>query len=175
MHNTEEKGWWTQHGVRLEHQFVTEVAPQLGLDVEINPTKATNPFVPDLLLRGNIADLKTQNTPFFTAQRFGIDPQFAVTFNRKDYLRYAESYPDLTVLFWVDWTTTEWPQAQPRIRIKKMWGVWEVAFAELVTRIVGGRTPLHTYQRRGGDRLGNATESYLFDLRTLTEHACHFA
>lgn len=169
MHDTEDKLWWTEHGARMEVRFVAEVAPRLGLDALLNPAKASDPFAPDLLVRGQLADLKVQNTPFFTAARYGLDPQHTVTFNRKDYLRYSELYPTIELFFWVAWTTLEWPARQPRARVQKMAGLREVPFAELASRVEDGRTPLHSYIRCVGGRAGNATESYLFDLRTFTE------
>lgn len=169
MHDTEDKLWWTGHGARMEVRFVDQVAPRLGLEAVINPAKATDPFAPDLLLRGQLADLKVQNTPFFMASRYGLDPQYAVTFNRKDYLRYSELYPEIQLLFWVAWKTLEWPKAAPRARVARMAGLWEVPFAELARRVKDGEAPLHRYQRRVGDQAGNAKDSYLFDLRTFTE------
>lgn len=169
MHDTEDKLWWTEHGARMEVRFVDEVAPPLGLDSVLNPAKASDPFAPDLLLRGQLADLKVQNTPFFTASRYGLDPQYTVTFNHKDYLRYSELYPTIELLFWVAWKTLEWPADRPLARVEKMAGLWEVPFAELARRVEDGEAPLHGYIRRVNDRAGNATASYLFDLRTFTE------
>jgi hypothetical protein len=167
VHDTEDKLWWTEHGSQLEVRFVSEVAPRLHLDAVLNPAKVSNPFVPDLLVKGRLADLKVQNTPFFTASRYGLDPQYTVTFNRKDYLRYSELYPQVLLFFWVAWTTLEWPKSAPRVRVDRMAGLWEVPFAELARRIDDRTAPLHSYQRRVGDRAGNATESYLFDARTF--------
>lgn len=169
MHDTEDKLWWTEHGARMEVRFVAEVAPHLGLDAALNPAKTADPFAPDLLVAGQLADLKVQNTPFFTASRYGLDPQHTVTFNRRDYLRYSELYPEILLFFWVAWTTLAWPRTAPRVRVAKMAGVCEVPFARLAGRVKAGEVPLHSCRRRVGDRAGNATESHLFDLRTFTD------
>ncbi len=149
MHDTEDKLWWTEHGARMEARFVDEVAPQLGLDAVLNPAKASDPFAPDLIVRGQLADLKVQNTPFFTAARYGLDPQHTVTFNRKDYLRYSELYPEIELFFWVAWTTLEWPARQPRARVQKMAGLWEVPFARLARRVKDGEAPLQRVPTSG--------------------------
>src|SRR3989344_8017214 len=106
-HDTEDKSWWLLHGAQLEERFVEVCCKHLHLSAAINPVKITNPTAPDLVVNGRLADLKTQNTPFFTAARYGLDPRFAVTFNRKDYERYKRFYPDIDIYYWVDWTQTE--------------------------------------------------------------------
>ena len=93
MHNTEDKQWWVIEWAKREVLFVEKVCPELGLLAGINPEKSSNRYAPDLVVSGLIADLKCQQTPFFKARDlYGLDPQFAVTFNRKDYLRYKEQY-----------------------------------------------------------------------------------
>ena len=68
MHNTEDKAWWVVHGATKEEEFVSLVAPQIGLKAEINPEKLKDDYAPDLVIDDDrkIADLKAQNTPFFT-------------------------------------------------------------------------------------------------------------
>jgi hypothetical protein len=96
-HGTEDKQWWLRHGERLEADFVELCVTHLALDVCLNPAKLVDPTAPDLLVDGKIADLKTQNTPFFTASRYGLDPRFTITFNWKDYERYRKLYPDIII------------------------------------------------------------------------------
>ncbi|MDO4705225.1 MAG: hypothetical protein Q4A98_03305 [Comamonadaceae bacterium] len=72
------------------------------MEARINPAKNMDKTAPDLIIDGAISDLKTQNTPFFTASRYGLDPRFAVTFNRKDYERYKRIYPSIVIYFWID-------------------------------------------------------------------------
>jgi len=102
QHDTEDKQWWFIEWRNYENRFVNEVCPRLNLTAQINPAKKQDPFAPDIVVQGRLADLKCQQTPFFKSDvLYGIDPQFAVTFNRKDYVRYGERYPDLIVYYWL--------------------------------------------------------------------------
>lgn len=161
-HNTEDKFWWLRHGEGLEHRFVEICLSKLNLDASINPEKALNPMVPDLIMEGKLADLKTQNTPFFTAGRYGLEPRFAVTFNRKDYERYQTLYPHLIIYFWVDWIQTEWKE----MRVDYLGGIFRLPFKDVAHMIERG-APEHHYKHRGdpGDR--NAKSSFLLDIRAF--------
>jgi len=134
----------------------------LALNVEINPAKSTDPTAPDLLVNGRIADLKVQNTPFFTASSYSMDPQFTVTFNRKDYERYDAMYPEIEVYFWINWTQLSWKNYS----VKELNSVFKANFSALKSKIVAGAVE-HTYQHRQNDRVGNAKSSFLFDVRTF--------
>ena len=83
-HDLQDKGAWCQHGCTKEESFVNKFGVNFG--VLINPEKENNKYAPDLFdwRDYKLADLKTQNTPFFTASRYGLDPQHTVTFNVKD-------------------------------------------------------------------------------------------
>ena len=159
-HNTEDRGWWYIHGERLEERFVDICRNHLQIDAKINPEKARNPTVPDLVMDGFLADLKTQNTPFFTAGRYRMDPRFTVTFNRKDYERYKSLYPSLEIYFWLDWTQTTWKDH----RVDYLGGVFRLPFVEVAALIEKGAAE-HTYlhRREPGDR--NAKSSFLLDVR----------
>lgn len=166
MHDTEDKQWWVIEWRRKETLFVDEVCPRLGLKARINPAKKHDPFAPDIVVQGVLADLKCQQTPFFKAgELYGIDPQFAVTFNQKDHLRYNERYPDIVIYYWLDWQETEKTIRGQTYRVKPMSGVWRVPFRTLSEMISGGKAPLHSYQRRVNDTRGNAKASYVFDVR----------
>lgn len=166
VHDTEDKKWWVVEWRNHENLFVSEVCPRLDLVAQINPAKKHNPYAPDIIVQGRLADLKCQQTPFFkSGVRYSIAPQFAVTFNYKDYLRYLECYPDLVIYYWLDWQETEKTIRRQVYRVKPMAGVWRVEFQTLHKLISSGKPPLHTYQRRVGDRQGNAKKSYVFDVR----------
>lgn len=171
MWDTEDKSWWCQDGVLREEDFVARIAPKLGLEAQINPAKDQDKFAPDLIVNGRLADLKCQTTPFFTARKAfrseahssGIDPQFTVTFNRKDYARYTELYPDLDIYFWVEWSA----ETRYGVTILPMIGVYKVRFAEIARAIESEDVHLHDYLRRKNDTAGNARNSYGFDVRTF--------
>lgn len=162
MHDTEDKRWWCKHGNELEEQFVS-CCHRIGLDAVINPDKRTNVYAPDLIVDGMLADLKAQTTPFFSAGSYGMNPRFTVTFNRKDFLRYRELYPDITVYFWINWQQVEWKD----VRVKPLSAVFRAPFPHLSRFILSGQAVEHQYQRRSNDRSGNARSSFLIDARTF--------
>lgn len=160
-HNTEDKFYWYTEGEKLEHAFVKEIVPKIGRALIINPEKESNPTVIDLYNpdMNYYADLKTQNTPFFTAFTYGYDPTYTVTFNRKDYLRYKTLYPSAIIYWYVNWqqvTLGKW-------EVDPLEGVWEVPFSDMAKVIEEGEAPLHAYQNRITDD-ANARDSYLFNL-----------
>ena len=161
-HNTEDKSWWTRYGEQQEKAFVQTVAPQIGLQAQINPAKAADKYAPDLVVCGKIADLKVQKTPFFTAQRYGKNPSETVTLNLKDYARYLHQYPTIEIYFYVHWQQL----AYQGLTVQPRKGVW-MTDLETITRLKASqKAPLHVYQRRVGDKL-NANESFLLSLGDL--------
>lgn len=163
-HDTEDKQYWCRKGEKIEEAFVREIVPQIKRNIIVHPKKKTNKIHIDLcdLETGLVGDLKTQNTPFFSAMKRGGDPQYTVTFNRKDYKHYKELYPEATIFWWVNWTQLTWNG----FSVEPMYGVWEVPFSELRTCIEKGEVQLHQYIHRVGDP-DNATSSYLFDVRNF--------
>ena len=105
--NQDKRAWCDTYGVAQESAWCEWARDALTLDVRINPAKDEDRFTFDLLLNGKPADLKTVRTPLYLARpMFGIDPQYAVTFNHKDGTRYRSLYPDITVIFDVAWDGT---------------------------------------------------------------------
>lgn len=164
MHNTEDKLAWCEIGLEKELEFVSFMNGKTQRTICINPEKEHNKYAPDLLSNGLIADLKMQETPFFTSGRYTYSPQHVVTFNEKDYLRYKEKYPDITIFFWVRWARTVYPD-NPSISVDKMSVIWEVPFSVLADKIRRGVFPLHAYQRRVDDTNGNAKRSYVLNMK----------
>lgn len=163
--DTEARSKWYSHGEDLEDAFLAKVAPSLSLTIKLNPKKDLDPTVIDMLYLNKFdADLKTQNTPFFTATKYGVPPQYAVTFNKKDYDRYNKLYPFSVIFFWVHWTTLEWNGK----RVQPMDVVYKVPFWKLRRDIESGSIKLHTYERRKTDKRANAKDSYVLDIRNYT-------
>jgi hypothetical protein len=168
MHDTEDKGWWVIEWAKHEQLFVAQVCPRLGLAATINPAKQHDRYAPDLLVDGRVADLKCQQTPFFKARvLYNLDPQYVVTFNRKDYMRYQRTYPGIVIYFWLDWQVREMAIGRATFAVAPLAGVWRAPFAQLAALIERGAAPLHAYQRRRSDTQGNAKDSYLVDVRAL--------
>lgn len=159
-HNTEDRYWWYSHGEKLEKVFSQFCVEELKLDLIINPEKETNPIVPDLLFENELADLKTQNVPFFMSTKYGMEPKYTVTFNRKDYKRYSTLYPNITIFFWVNWTQTTWNDKS----VEFLYGVYKVKFQDLAKMIEDG-VPEHYYKNRVDDNNRNAKSSFLLDVR----------
>ncbi|MDD4804919.1 MAG: RecQ family ATP-dependent DNA helicase, partial [Candidatus Pacebacteria bacterium] len=149
---------------------------EFNLDAQINPKKETDPTVPDLIVEGQLSDLKTQKTPFFTAYRYhkmenGIpvpyNPAYTVTFNHKDYKRYNKLYPDIDIYFWVKWKETSYSSSfGTSVQVANVSGVWIANFDQLKYLIEEKQYHLHEYSKRI-TRAGNARDSYLIDLRDL--------
>ncbi|WP_158752830.1 hypothetical protein [Dyella sp. S184] len=163
-HHTEDKGWWYLHGERLEETFVQLCQTKLQIEAKINPDKTYDKTAPDLVVEGCLADLKTQNTPFFTAGRYRLDPRFAVTFNRKDYERYKALYPEIFIYFWLDWKQTQWRDS----RVEYLGGFFRLPFREVADLIEKG-APEHTYIHRRDPGDTNAKSSFLLDIRRFEE------
>ncbi|WP_409522349.1 hypothetical protein [Nitrincola sp. MINF-07-Sa-05] len=161
-HDTEDRGWWYLHGEKLEEKFVSICRGKLKINASINPQKIDDKTVPDLIVEGALADLKTQNTPFFTVSRYNMDPRFTVTFNRKDYERYQALYPDIVIYFWLDWTQTRWQKNE----VEYLGGVFRLPFSAIVAMIESG-APEHHYVHRQSPEDRNAKSSFLLDVRTF--------
>lgn len=151
---------WCRQADSQEVEFVRLHGERYG--VTLNPEKSGNVYAPDLMHKsGRVADLKTRHTPFFTAGKYGFDPQHTVTFNVKDYERYGELYPRILLYFDVEWKMLRWSN----ITVQPMRGVWAIRFENIHNLC---RT-VHQYQQRVNDEAGNAKDSYLLDLRHMTQ------
>lgn len=159
------KSQWCQYGASIEESFVNQYGEQL--DIQINPDKKSDPFVPDLRVKDRyLADLKTQNTPFFmAAEKYGINPSYAVVFNIKDHERYASKYPEIIILFWVVWKAVRMqdPNTKKEYRVNNINGVWAVNFKKLSQLCKSAS--IHSYAQRQDDNLGNAKASYVLSIK----------
>lgn len=154
---------WCKDGEKIEEAFVNKFGIELNLI--INPEKIENPYAPDLIYRGSqLADLKTQNTPFFKAKSlYGIDPSYAVVFNRKDAVRYYQKYKGIIIYFWIEWHSVKFVMGNFTNEVEYINGVWKINFNDLLELIK--IAPLHEYQQRQNDKLGNAKSSFVLDIR----------
>lgn len=168
--NPQDKDSFVEYGADEEIKFVNQVAPDLGLEAEINPVKEDNPYAIDLIVDEHLTDLKKQETPFFTAEKQfdGADPQYTVTFNTNDFERYREKdADDIDIIFWVHWEELEGYGT----KVQPMAGVWRVSFDTIVDWVesgyVGGD---HEYKNRSEhDR--HASSSFGLDLRDMEQLA----
>lgn len=165
----QDKKTWCKDGLSYEYIFIDRF-PQLGL--RMNPDKTPKFWLPDLLTsNNNLADLKTQMTPFFESEskKGQFDPQYAVTFNTKDYNSYRNKYPEIDIYFWVNWTAIRYENLKNDGRLVKksvnpMEGVWYISFKDLYYMICHEQPELIPYSQRKDDQKGNAEDSYLITL-----------
>lgn len=170
--NEDKRAWCEEFGLKTESEFCRWAFMSLDMPVAVNPAKRTDPYTFDLIYDGNPADLKTVRTPFYRAQAlYKLDPQYTVTFNTKDGLRYRELYPDIKVLFDVQWG--EGMKYQPRtdslaVTVEPMRLVAVGTLPQIRQAIKDSGSCRHEYQARTFDQSGNAKESWLLDVRKLT-------
>jgi len=132
--------WYTM-GELYEEMFCI-VARQYAWNAIINPEKKKDPKLPDIIFEGQLSDLKTQATPFFLSEKYGVKPENCITFNSKDYRRYKKKYPDINIYYWRGWEKCE----RFNRKVKKVRGVWWLPFTE-VDKLVQ-KAPEHTYRTR---------------------------
>ncbi|MEI8007714.1 MAG: hypothetical protein WCI48_16020 [Bacteroidota bacterium] len=164
LHNLQDKAVWCIEGSKTEEVFVKKFGADL--QIAINPQKANDPFAPDLIELPNnqLADLKVQCTPFFKSESlFGIPPRYAIVFNDKDRKRYNRLYPEIQIFYWIDWLAVRFEMGSTNIIIEPLDGVWKIKMPLLEELLK--KAPLHEYQQRVGDKLGNAKSSYVLDIR----------
>jgi hypothetical protein len=162
--DTEDKDWWVQEGAKREILFVEQIAPKLGLIAEINPEKQENPYAPDLIVNGRLADLKSQTTPFYLSYMYGVPSQYSATFNEKDYRRYKRFYPDLDIYFWLSWDKSVATLNRIIHVVRPVDDVWVANFQQIENSIQWGAAK-HEYANRKNDTNGNARSSYILDMR----------
>ncbi|MEM7296972.1 MAG: hypothetical protein AAF391_01765 [Bacteroidota bacterium] len=162
-HNLQDKDYWCGDGERIEHSFVRQYGNALGL--KINPQKEHDKYAPDLInAEGQLCDLKTQNTPFFSSARYGFnDPSYVVVFNKKDARRYYDAYRNIDIYFWVRWEAVKYINDNVSIEVEPIEGVWKVSFINLIEILKNA--PIHHYKQRINDIKGNAKSSFLISIK----------
>ena len=159
--STENKSEWIRLGNQYENEFC-KLMNKRHYRCEINPAKVADPYGPDLLVNGRIAELKTRRTPFFMAGKLGVPPESAITINRKDIDRYLPVNPGMNVYFWVYWAAQE----RYGIEVPEVCGVW-VTRVDKLARLCD-KAPVHAYQNRCGED-GNKKESYVINLKDMRQ------
>lgn len=164
LHDLQDKLHWCADGENQEQAFIRRYGSDLGY--AMNPQKDNDPYAPDLLstATGVLADLKSQHSPFFKAKElYNIDPTYAVVFNLKDKIRYAQNYPNIDILYYLDWIAVKADIHGRPFSVAPLCGVFRVPFWKFFNVLDGA--PLHTYGQRRYDHKGNARSSYVVDIR----------
>jgi hypothetical protein len=165
--DTEDKTAWCNHGAVKEVDFANSRLFDIGLAGHINLAKKNDPYTHDLFVQFPV-DLKSVTTPLFKAQDlYGLDPQYTVTFNHKDAVRYKEKYPNILVLFDINWETLEKDIGGHVYHVDPM-HVTVAGFLSDISRAIK-KSGMHKieYKNRVNDDAGNAKVSWVFDLRLL--------
>lgn len=154
-----------EYGDEKEIEFVTHIAPLLEIDAIINPEKKTDSTVIDLLVEGELCDLKTRRTPYYHADsKYGIDSQYAVTFNKNKFERYQKYNDNILLLFWVNWEKLK----DYGVTLDKMSGIWITSVKEVKEIYIQEKeAPIHEYTYRN-EYDNHANKSYVLDLRWMT-------
>jgi len=119
-----------------------------GCGLMANPAKFENPTAVDACLMIP-ADVKTVTTPFRTADRYGIEPEHAITLNVKSLNKYQATTPVMAIVF-----NILIPGREAR----------RVAFLSEIERAIrSGKAQIHNYKTRNDPR--HATASYVLDER----------
>jgi hypothetical protein len=161
----ENKIEWCNNYLSKEIEFC-EILNKMNIKSMINPDKKLNKYAPDIIVNNNIADLKYRATPFYSSNHYyNIDPQYAITFNVKDYTHYKEKYPDITIFFWIDFKETSRVYKNKKIEILKINKILYSHLDEFEKILID--SPIHSYLRRQNDTQGNAKDSFIFDFRRL--------
>lgn len=170
VNSTEDKlDWCERFGEHAEMAFAIDRMHHLGVPCYLNPQKAQDKYTHDLCSIFP-SDLKTVRTPLFKAREiYGIDPQYAVTFNKKDAQRYRKHYPNIVVIFDVQWEGAECSKeiGGTLYRVEPMRLTAAGFLSDIASAIKASGSHVITYQRRVNDEQGNAKESFVFDVRAL--------
>lgn len=169
MIDTEDKlAWCEKFGVETEVNFALGRMHEFGLPTYLNPAKRNDKYTHDLCTIFQ-TDLKTVRTPLFKSQEmFGIDPQYAVTFNVKDGIRYSELYPNIVVIFDVEWQRQcSMVIGGVNYEVQPMHQTHVGFLSDIRSAILKSGNKKIQYAKRMNDTQGNAKESFVFDVRDL--------
>ena len=167
MIDNQDKDSWCRVGEKQEREFVVDRLFRLGIGGFVNTEKIIDPFTHDLQVMFK-SDLKSVRTPLFKAQElYGLDPQYTVTFNDKDAVRYRKYYPNIVVFFDVNWSVTSKEIKGHIYTVQPMHETY-AGFLDDISRAVKDAGSLqHAYRQRVDDASGNAKSSWVFDVRKL--------
>jgi hypothetical protein len=150
----DDKGFWCRLGEEKEHAFVRCMEKiDSKYKVAIHPEKESDPYHPDLLVKVGggelIGEAKIKNSPLFFGNRYGVDPQFALTMDLKDsynYTRLLASGIDLLIFVWVKWEAHEMQAGRNTYSVEPMRGIWVTKFSKLRELETGANPPgIHWY------------------------------
>lgn len=159
--NTENTELWYEAAETWENDFVVKYGDRFK--IIINPAKKYNKYAPDLYCLNTCtnADLKPQFTPFYKAfELYGVNPQYAWTFNVSDLLEYLIQWEnDLGIFVWVKFEDSN----LFGVEISKCENIYFVKVSDL-KKLLNKKKIIHKYGKRINDAR-NEHESFIIDLR----------
>ena len=139
FNDLDNKAFWCQLGEDKEHAFVKVMSKiDSPYQVEIHPEKESNPYHPDLLVNFNsknlIGEVKIKNSPLFIANKYKVDPQYALTMDLKDSFNYNKLLKrgiDVIIFAWIRWEAHEMQLTNKTYKVSPMRGVWVTNFSKI--------------------------------------------
>ena len=157
FNDLDNKAFWCQLGEDKDHAFAKVMSKiDSPYQVEIHPEKESNPYHPDLLVNFNsenlIGEVKTKNSPLFIADKYGVNPQYALTMDLKDSFNYNKLLKrgiDVIIFVWIRWEAHEMQLTNKTYRVAPMRGVWVTNFSKIRAKEKSGNPPgIHWYYER---------------------------
>ena len=157
FNDLDNKAFWCRLGEDKEHAFVKVMSKiDSPYQVKIHPEKESNPYHPDLLVNFNsdnlIGEVKIKNSPLFIANKYKVNPQYALTMDLKDSFNYnklLERGIDVIIFAWIRWEAHEMHLSNKTYKVKPMRGVWVTNFSKIRVKEESINPPgIHWYYER---------------------------
>lgn len=154
MIDPQDKKAWCERGGEQERAFAGPLLPRGGA-VMLNPAKAEDKYSHDLYVTLP-GDYKKISTRFQKAEElYGIPSRSAITLNCKDVDRYTAKYPNILIVFDVDYGDYK--------------RLCYATLGEIRKAIKYEKAKRHTYKDRQDDTQGNAKDSWVLDAEWFQE------
>jgi hypothetical protein len=164
--DVQDKLAWCKWAEPVEAQ-ICEYCQDHGIDLRINPEKKENKYAVDCLYNGELADIKNHETPFFFADRYGVNPSYAFMFGYKDVNRYTELYPDIGIIVVYNPHILTMMIGGSTKRVQHFGGIFYLPFKEVA--MMCHPSNMHQHKYRVNDTKGNDKANYVLDIRNFKE------
>jgi|APSaa5957512535_1039671.scaffolds.fasta_scaffold16329_3 hypothetical protein len=157
FNDLDNKAFWCQLGEDKERAFVKVMSKiNSPYQVKIHPEKKINPYHPDLLVNFNsdnlIGEVKVKNSPLFIANKYKVNPQYALTMDLKDSFNYNKLLMlgiDVIIFAWIRWEAHEMQLTNKTYKVAPMRGVWVTRFSKIRAKETSNNPPgIHWYYER---------------------------
>jgi hypothetical protein len=160
---------WRKWHLGMTKIFVNKVAPCFGISAKINLGKLEDRGTVDVLVESGGQDIPTElavvNTPYYTAWKHGVNPDYAVSFNVRQLETLSAVEVPTLIIFWVEYPSSI---AFGR-RIEATRRVYWNWVSKFVAQVRKNKPPMHEYNERKEDPGENAESSYVLDIRNYAQ------